>query len=159
MNQILKKKNLKPIESDVNFKYRCPKPECGYYHWLSLKEAQTKNFKIVCDCGTVFKPKQISIINIVYAEDDSTKKDLPKQSDSQKLENNNADNSDILTISTNIPSMPEQLNNKCVKLLVEYGFTEQESKKIAQNAYKKLQINDPVCLVRQIMQKLEEYDE
>ena len=61
-------KNQKPISLDVHLKYRCPNNNCGYEHWLSLLETQTKNFKIVCDCGTVFKPKKIKTLKIIYDE-------------------------------------------------------------------------------------------
>ena len=60
-------KNQKPIEIDAYLKYKCPNIECDYDHWISLKESQTKNYKVVCDvCNTVFKPKRISHLKTIY---------------------------------------------------------------------------------------------
>jgi len=56
----------KPIDQDIHFKYICPNNDCTDIHWLSLKETQTKNFKVVCDCGQIFKPKTIEKIKILY---------------------------------------------------------------------------------------------
>lgn len=61
-------KNQKPISLDVHLKYRCPNHNCGYEHWLSLLETQTQNFKIVCECGSVFKPKRINKIKVIYKD-------------------------------------------------------------------------------------------
>ena len=63
-----KKKTERPIEIDAHLKYKCPNDSCGYFHWLSLQEAQTKNFKIVCDCGNVFKPKRIKTLEIIFEQ-------------------------------------------------------------------------------------------
>jgi hypothetical protein len=41
---------LKPIDHNVDLIYEC---ECGQHRWLTLKEAQTTGFKIVCSCGIV----------------------------------------------------------------------------------------------------------
>lgn len=70
----LKKKNQKPIEIDVSFKYNCPNKICEITHWLFLRQAQTQNFKVVCECGTVFKPKQVKTVQIVYTSSESVKK-------------------------------------------------------------------------------------
>ena len=66
-------KNQKPIDSDINFKYKCPK--CKDIHWISLQEAQTENFKIVCDCKNVFSVRQIQAVKIKYV--DSFCSDIP----------------------------------------------------------------------------------
>lgn len=65
---MISKKNLKPIEYDLHFKYLCPNPSCCFPHWLSLRETQTKNFKVVCVCDTIFGVKKIDRIKIRYAE-------------------------------------------------------------------------------------------
>jgi hypothetical protein len=59
-------KNQKPTEIEANIKYTCPNEKCKFDHWISLKEAQTKNFKIVCDCSTVFSPKTIKRVVVKY---------------------------------------------------------------------------------------------
>jgi hypothetical protein len=63
MNQTIIK-NLRPIDQDIHFKYKCP--VCGINHWLSLEETKTKGFKVVCDCKTVLKVKKIQNIKIKY---------------------------------------------------------------------------------------------
>lgn len=106
------KKTQKPIEIDAYLKYRCP--SCNIDHWISLNQATTKNYKVVCDCNQVFKPKRISKINIEYAV-----KQKPKLSDS-----------DILTIESN-------LLNQCVSVLVQYGFTSGEAQSLVKETYLK----------------------
>lgn len=102
-----KKKKEKPIELDAHLKYRCPKADCGFFHWLSLGEAKTKNFKIVCDCGTIFSPKRIKKLKISFCESIVNK---PKKIESieQKI------NLDLV--------------ERCVSVLVGYGFTDTEAK-------------------------------
>jgi hypothetical protein len=108
-------KNQKPISLDVHLKYRCPNNNCGYEHWLSLLETQTKNFKIVCDCGMVFKPKKIKTLKIIY--DDN----LLKPDDSSKpLEKPEIKSPDQ-------PKPNESLLNKAIPCLVDLGFTKQEA--------------------------------
>lgn len=63
MNQTIIK-NLRPIDQDVHFKYKCP--VCGINHWLSLEETKTKGFKVVCDCKSVLRVKKIQDIKIKY---------------------------------------------------------------------------------------------
>jgi hypothetical protein len=106
---IRKKKNLKPIDTDVHLKYRCPNEDCGSLHWLSLKESQTKNFKIVCDCGSVFTPKRVKNININYCQITSNNTDQTAD-EQQKID--------------------LDLIKNCVTILVGYGFTNQESEEI-----------------------------
>lgn len=110
-----KKKKEKPIEVDAHFKYRCPKTDCGYLHWLSLVEAQTKNFKIVCDCGTIFSPKRIQKIKIIFCESLLTSHDKTKPIE-QKVD--------------------VDLVEKCVNVLVGYGFTDIESKELLVKCHK-----------------------
>lgn len=101
-------KNLKPNTLDVNLKYRCP--ECGAEHWSSLLEAKTKEFVIVCYCGTILKPKIISNINIEYttAETKSKQAAVVKPSNTDQLDK-------------------DQLQT-AIKTLVTYGFTNNEAK-------------------------------
>lgn len=60
---MMKKNLLKPIEIDTYLKYQC---DCGLDHWISLRESQTKKFKIVCDCGLVLRIKRVSDVRIKY---------------------------------------------------------------------------------------------
>lgn len=136
------KKNQKPIEIDAHFKYKCPDHNCGYNHWLSLKEVKTKNFKVVCDCGLVFKPKQIKKINIVYVEITT---------------NPQPENQEITQIQVvEKPKIPVDLQNNCVKLLVDYGFTEQEALDLVIKGFDKNPVSSGSLLVKYILQNLEE---
>lgn len=63
--------NQKPIDHDIHLKYKCPNSECGIYHWLSLKEAKTPHFLMVCDCGTVFESATVNDVNITFLENNS----------------------------------------------------------------------------------------
>lgn len=104
-------KNQKPIDTDIHLKYACP--SCGAIHWLSLKEVQTKNFKIVCDCDLVIKPKTITNIKLLYQT----------KSIKQQPSKNNAQNISL------------DLLEKCVTILVGYGFEKQESELLTKQCY------------------------
>jgi hypothetical protein len=133
----MKNKNQKPIEIDAHFKYRCPKSNCGYDHWLSLKEAQTKNFKIVCDCGNIFKPKQIKKLKIVfYGTPIETKPEEAKVI--QK------------------PKIPVDFKDSCVRLLVGYGFTKEEASTLVEEAYSRNPVTSGSLLVKYVIQNLEQ---
>ena len=137
------KKNLKPIDSDINFKYRCPNLDCGYFHWLSIKEAKTKNFKVVCDCGTIFKPKLIKNIEIIYEELVEKKVESPTE--------------EKLVVTEN--KIPLDLQQECVKILIGYGFTKQECLELTQKAYVKNPINNIGSFIKYIIQNLGELNE
>jgi hypothetical protein len=133
----MKKKNQKPIEIDVHFKYRCPKSSCGYDHWLSLKETQTKNFKIVCDCGNIFKPKQIKKLKIVfYSTEIETKPEQTKVIEK--------------------PKIPIDLRDSSVRLLVGYGFTKEEAFTLVEEAYSRNPVTSGSLLVKYVLQNLEQ---
>ena len=144
-----KKKNQKPIDIEANLKYRCPKPSCGFDHWLSLKESQAKGFKIVCDCGFVFKPKQISKLKIVYKENT---KPIVKE-----------DNSPIIKSTqpvpiVEVPKISVDFQQNCAKVLIGYGFTQSESMLLCEKAFEKNPINHIGSLVKYILQNLEQLD-
>jgi hypothetical protein len=131
-------KSQKPIDIDAHFKYRCPDPKCGFDHWISLRESQTKNFKIVCDCGCVFKTKKVSRIKIVYCGIKPTK--IKEQA--------------VTVVETS--KIPVDTKNSCVKLLVSYGFTKDESINLCEKAFDKNPVNSSGLLVKYILQNLEE---
>jgi hypothetical protein len=107
----MKKKNQKPIEINPYFKYRCSDSSCGYDHWISLQEAKTKNFKIVCDCGNIIRPKQIKTIKIAYKEN---------------------------TIVKTKPNLDTRLLTEYTDVLCGYGFTHDESVKLINIAYQQI---------------------
>jgi hypothetical protein len=127
-----KMKLQKPININCHLEYRCPNNECYYTHWLSLKETQTKNFKVVCECGFIFKPKQIKSLDVVYEE-----KIEPKT-------------------ETKEINIPKELLNQASPLLQQYGFTKAEADNILSKTYK----NNPfltstIDLVKLSLQSLE----
>lgn len=138
------KKTQKAIEIDAHLRYICKNPDCGYTHWLSLKETQTKNFKVVCGCGKVFKPKQVLKLKIIYKQKQQTKKqEMPK-------DNVVTSRSCFVDLSA-IPQQVEldvDILNKCVKILVGYGFTKTESEQLIRNSYNSNPTNDWAVLIK-----------
>jgi hypothetical protein len=124
-----KMKVLKPIDHDVAFKYKCPKNDCNYTHWLFLREVQEKGFKVVCDCGTAFKPKNIENIKILYR----------KQRSDKKRKN----------------TVPVDLMASCVRILVGYGCSKGESEKLINEAYAKIDDKSSVNILKQALKLLE----
>ena len=110
----ISKKRLKPKEYDVHLKYSCP--DCGCDHWLSLLEASTINFKVVCDCGVVFRVKKIIGIKLLY--DKALKQEKEKTTTPQTIdiENNN-------------------IAKQAVATIINYGFTSKEAKDLVKNCY------------------------
>lgn len=121
-----KLKNQKPIEVDASFRYKCPSENCDNEHWLFIRQTQVKNFKIVCECGLVFKPKQIKNIKIIY----------------EKSTNNRKITKDI------VDSIPVDLLNNCAKILSGYGFDLDESKELIKKSYDSCKINDIGSLIK-----------
>lgn len=116
-----KTRKVKPVDSDIHFKYICPNSECSDIHWLSLKEAQTSHFKIVCDCGEIFRPKRIENISINYAE---LKKIKP------------VEKRDLLNFED------------AINTLVKFGFSLSESKKMIEEQYHKTGETNQAALVK-----------
>lgn len=122
-------KNQIPIDCDAHFKYVCPNPKCSIQHWQSLQQVKVKNYKIVCDCGCVIKPKQIKSINIIYVED------LEKPKEQNK----------IIDIS-------EELLDKSAEILINYGFTKSEAVVMLKEAYIKSPTVECPILVKQALE-------
>lgn len=109
--------NQKPIEIDASFKYVCP--QCQLDHWLFLREAKTKNYKVVCECGQIFKPKPIKKLKIVY------KTDKPKTD-----------------------KLPVDTLNQCVKILDDLGFDKILSVELLKRSYEKIGSLDIPLLIK-----------
>ncbi len=135
--QTKKKKSQKPIDIDLHLKYVCPESKCNSQHWLSLKETQTKNFKVVCTCGRVFKPKQIQKVNIVYKKKHTIVQEPLKTNEQNQ-------------------SIPKDLQSKCIKLLHTYGLTESEAIDLLDKAYAKNPTTEAGLLIKDIIQNLGE---
>jgi hypothetical protein len=135
MNKKTITKNLKPIDQDIHFKYVCPNNKCGYHHWLSLLETQTKAFKVVCSCGCIFSPKRISKTKILYKKRIVSK---PPVVSKEKYVNNK----------------PVDFENKCGKLLESYGFSKTEIKALISNAQTNNNFETPSALLKHILSNL-----
>jgi hypothetical protein len=124
--------NQKPTEYDVHLKYLCPK--CSQSHWLSFKEASTKNFKIVCDCDKVFKVRRLESFKVKYFN--STIQD--KQDTTIKNKTSGLSNTSL---------------NKCIKVLNDYGFSKHEAKEMICQSHNETQTEDIAILIKAALTK------
>lgn len=136
------RKNQKPIDTEASFNYVCPNPGCGFNYWISLKEAKTKEFKIVCDCNFVFSPKRIKKIKIAYY-DDNENKTTEKISVPVKMAETTHYISDILL-------------SKASTVMRGFGFTKSESENLIIGFYKKEPIEDYKLLIKSILSTIGE---
>lgn len=136
------RKNQKPIDIEASFKYVCPNPKCGFDHWISLKEAKIKGFKIVCDCNCVFSPKRIKKIKIAYYDDD---------------EHKSIDKTSVpVQVAEKIHYISDILLSKASTVMRGFGFTKLESENLIIESYKKEPIEDYKLLVKNILSKIGE---
>jgi hypothetical protein len=142
--------NQKPIESDIHYKYRCPSSDCNTVHWLSEKEVKTKNFKVVCDCGTVFKPKRIRKTKTCFYKHKSTKINNNKE----VIDNTNNQRTEPVINN----QVPDKILSEASSILSIYGFTNDESKEMIIRSYNDHPENNIALLVKQTLQKLEMKD-
>ena len=113
-----------------------------------MNEAQTKNFKVVCECGCIFKPKQIKKLKVLY-------KQIIKSSTEIVATTTVEDKSNIEQPPTvEKIEIPVDLSNECVKLLIFYGFTKQESIILSSKAFRKTGESNSSNLVKYILQNL-----
>jgi hypothetical protein len=127
-------KNLKPIEYDIHLKYRCN--QCCQDHWLSFQEASTKNFKVVCDCGNVFKVKRPLHFKLKYASKTIKTK--------QKVDDINKEKP--------VETKPcEELLSKSVKMLTNYGFSAKEASDLICESYQANHVDELISLVKQTL--------
>ena len=160
---MLKKKvqSQKPIEHDIHLKYKCP--TCDQHHWLAFREAKTKNFKVVCDCNTVFKVKRISAFKIKYQLEN-------KSFEIEKTKNEVAPPIVAPPIVTAPvvapivvppvvvppvvapPQIPLELLNKACKLFITYGFTQKESILLLKSSYEKNPVDDYSSLIKNTLE-------
>lgn len=121
---------IKPIEIDANLKYRCPK--CGLDHWIFLREAKTKNFKIVCDCNTILRPKQVLKIKILHDKKSKIETHdaiIPKKQHKEK-------------------EIPQNILKQTVQNLVGFGFVADEAEQIVREYYRSNPTNNVANLVK-----------
>lgn len=129
-------KNLKPLECVADLRYRCS--SCGIDHWISIKEAKTSGFIIVCDCSSLLKVKVIKDIKIVYHENVVAQ---PKHSS--------------LATAVVIEKTDEKIIKQACSALNTYGFTAQESVAMALKHTEKEAFKDVKSLIEKILSNLE----
>lgn len=141
-------KKVKPVDADVHLKYICPNKDCSTLHWLTILEAKTKNFKVVCYCGCIFKPKQISNIKLTYIDDPVVidkppapaiiKKQVESQQKQQEVPQNKTCNSekDFIFIQ------------EAIETLLNFGYTKEEATRLIQEQYDKTKNKNPAQLVK-----------
>lgn len=128
-----KKIYQKPISQDIHFKYRCPSSKCNNEHWLSLKETQTKDFKVVCECGKVFKPKRIKTVKVLYEKTIVKKSILQPQSQ---------------IVQSAQVSINADLLNQATSVMIGFGFTQEESVKMLSAYYSHSPDNNLSSLIK-----------
>lgn len=161
-------KNQIPIEIDAHFKYRCPNPKCGLDNWISLKEAQTKGFVIVCYCEQVFTPQRIKSIDIVYRQDSTVVKTHPESVTiptepvlqvEQPKEVVQIINDEEKKVKLGLPKIPLDSLEKSCKILVALGYTKSEAKEIILRGFDDCEIVDPHLLVKHSLSLIGGIDE
>ena len=131
-------KNLKPIEIEAHLKYRCP--NCEILHWISLKEASTKGFIIVCECNSILRPKLVTDLRIKY----QCKKTVAQPVIQEPTVEEIVEPQVIEEIPVEIPPKPvppKELFDSCVPVLQNYGFTPSEARDLINNTY----VDHSVC--------------
>lgn len=131
-------KNLKPIEIEAHLKYRCP--NCEILHWISLKEASTKGFIIVCECNCILKPRLVIDLHIKYQSKNIKSKSVIQEPIVEEI----IEPQVIEKITVEIPSKPvppKELFDSCIPVLQNYGFTSSEARELISDTY----VDHPVC--------------
>lgn len=124
-------KNQKPTEYDIHIKYVCQ--VCDTKHWLSLKETQTKHYKIVCECGSIIKPKRIKDIKVIY---NKTKHQTnPEINKEEKVEQ----------------TIPVDLFKKCTRILIGYGYESTEAQDLITKCYLEFPTSSCSELIKQVL--------
>jgi hypothetical protein len=146
----LKNKNLKPIDIDGHLQYRCP--NCAIDHWLSFKEARTKGFICVCDCGLTFTVKRLIDCKLIF------KHKKKKSSQSSKVKQDKSQiNSCVSQPAVAKPvEIPVELLEKSTRILVGLGFTKSEAIVMLTEMYSVFPTNDSSLLVKKAVAKIGE---
>lgn len=134
-------KEIKPSNIDASFQYICT--NCGYSHWLFMREASAKNFFVVCDCGLNIKPKRIRKIKVEFCETQQEKPKKKKKPKEDKIEPVEQLEQDESTKDINIDILHNASND-----LMKLGFTKQESEELLRESYKIIGSEDCVALVK-----------
>ena len=135
--------NVKPKGYDISYEYICP--NCGLNHWLTNTEAKTNKFKIACECNCIIIPAKIIGIKLKYKKYSSKQKVAPS---SPPVDPTKTDHEESI----------EPLKNNILKIvsdsLQDYGFEKTEAEELIRKAYAETKIDDPVQLLKQVLQSL-----
>lgn len=142
-----KTKNLRPIDIDGHFKYRCP--SCGIDHWASFKEASTKNFIIVCDCSQTFTIKRMVDIQIIFAKKKNIEKSKEEEAKTKVEEKTSVVRKTIESVN-----IPNKTLEKASKMLVALGFMKNEADSMLREEYARNPTEDVALLVKNTIGKI-----
>jgi DNA-directed RNA polymerase subunit RPC12/RpoP len=142
--------NIKPKNHDISFEYICP--ECGISHWLTSIEADTKLFKIACDCGLILIPARITDVKFKYHKYEQHQSTNSKQHESSRV----AKASDSPTINTKSDEeiLSDETLLKTTAYLEDYGFEKIEANELVKQSFAQLKTNNVLDLLRHTLQSL-----
>lgn len=142
---------LKPVSKDIYYKYICTK--CGCEHWISHKEACCRNFKIICDCDIIIKPKRILDTKIIYAKKENNTQSL-NSTQTQKSQTNKT-----FAKKTEEPKpsivLDTEIQKECCDILIGYGFEQQEALVLIDKSFGICQTNEVTILIKTALKTLE----
>ena len=148
MNTKKKIKIVKHIDTDIHLKYLCPKKDCLTIHWLTISEVKTKNFKVVCYCGCVFKPKQISNIKVTYIDDHVVVDKPPSPAIIKKQVESQRKQQVVLQNKTCNSEKDFRFIQEAIETLLNFGYTREEATQLIQEQYDRTKTNNPAQLVK-----------
>lgn len=146
----VKNKNLKPIDVDGHLQYRCP--NCAIDHWLSFKEARTKGFICVCDCGITFSVKRVLDLKIIFKH----KKPISQSATIAPESIQKTNTAQSCVEKTSVIEIPVELLEKSTKVLIGFGFTKTEAISMLKETYSVFQTENVALLVKKAIAKIGE---
>ena len=139
-------KVVKPVDSMMDFKYICPNKNCNFDHWVTLREIKTKNFIIACECGQVFKPKQIHNIELHYEKPEAQKEKIVLKFVRTREQISPIENKEEFDID--IKEIDRKTLKEAVSTLLKFGFDKAEASAMIREEYEKTKSNNPAILVK-----------
>jgi predicted RNA-binding Zn-ribbon protein involved in translation (DUF1610 family) len=134
--------NLKPIDYEISFKYKCP--NCGDNHFVSSLQASVPGFILVCECQTILEIKTISKIKIKYMGESENKNTTDKSLVDEP----------VCESHDNDYQIPPDLLEKCISVFSGYGYTKNEAGQLLTRAYKEFKIDDCWALIKKTLETI-----
>lgn len=140
---------LKPVSKDINYEYVCT--QCGCNHWISHREACAKNFRIICDCNIIIKPKRIRDTKIIYVK--SKKQNSPELSGplakEEIPEDEKITETEYIVDDKSVDvELEDYILNTASKILMGYGYEKNEADTLIIRAFDWSKKNDTATLVK-----------